>query len=181
MSVGRTPLVLGFVAWSGTGKTTLLEAVVPLLVAGGIRVGVVKHAHHRFDIDQPGKDSYRIRHAGAARVLVASRERWALMVETPDLPEPDLWRAVEALGSDALDLVLVEGFKHASYPKVEVHRASLGKPLLFTGDDDIIAVVSDAPLSRPTTLPVLDLNRPAEVAGFLFERVAHNLAPAIDA
>ena len=170
MSAGHAPLVLGFVAWSGTGKTTLLEALLPLLVGAGLRVGIVKHAHHGFDIDQPGKDSHRLRHAGAARVLVASRQRWALMVETPELPEANLARAIEGLGADPLDVVLVEGFKHERYTKVEVHRPSLGKPLMFPDDEDIVAVVSDAPLVRATTLPLLDLNQPAEVAAFLFER-----------
>ena len=178
MNAGHMPLVVGFVAWRGTGKTTLLETLLPLLVAEGLRVGIVKHAHHGFDIDQPGKDSHRLRHAGAARVLVASRQRWALMVETPDLPEPDLARAIAGLGSEPLDLVLVEGFKHERYAKIEVHRPSLGKPLMFPDDEHIIAVVSDAPLARPTTLPLLDLNRPAEVAGFLFERVGIATADA---
>ena len=164
------PLV-GFVAWSGSGKTTLLEALLPLLRARGLRVGAVKHAHHAFDPDLPGKDSHRLRHAGATRVLVASRRRWALMVETPERDEPSLAQCLADLGSDALDLVLVEGFKHERFPKIEVHRPALGKPLMFPDDDSIVAVAADAPVACPATLPLLDLNDPASIAEHLLATV----------
>ena len=164
------PLV-GFVAWSGTGKTTLIEALLPLLRARALRVGAVKHAHHAFDPDLPGKDSHRLRHAGAERVLVASAKRYALMVETPDDGEPALDRCLQALGTRTLDLVLVEGFKHERFPKIELHRPALGKPLMFPDDDSIVAVATDAPLARRTTLPLLDLNDPAAIAEHLHDNV----------
>lgn len=159
--------LLGFVAWSGTGKTTLLEQVIPLLRARGLRVALIKHAHHAFDVDQPGKDSYRLRAAGAGQVLLASRRRLALMVERESEAEPGLRELLGLLDPAAADLVLVEGFKHETYPKVEVCRPALGQPLLFPEDADVIAVASDAPLPVPCTLPRLDLNDPAGVAAFV--------------
>lgn len=164
MTPGAAPPVLGFVAWSGTGKTTLLEALVPVLKARGLRVGLVKHAHHRFDVDTPGKDSYRLREAGANPVLLASRHRWALMRETGDREEADLEELLRWMGPDAPDLVLVEGFKHERFPKVELHRPALGNPPLYPGDPDVVAVASDAPLEPPPPLPLLDLNDPQALA-----------------
>lgn len=168
--------VLGLVAWSGTGKTTLLASVIRTLSARGLEVGVIKHAHHGFDIDRPGKDSFRLRQAGASRMLVASRERWALMVETPGREEPELLTSLQALHTAGLDLVLVEGFKHERFPKIEVHRPSLGRPLLFEHDDDIIAVASDAPLARACPLPLLDMNSPSQIADFVLAHVAAPVA-----
>ena len=163
--------LLGFCAYSGTGKTTLLRQLLPLLKNQGLRVGVVKHAHHSFDIDQPGKDSYELRRAGADQMLVASRQRIALVMEsrTPQT-EPELEEALAVLQPDRLDLVLVEGFKHAAIPKIELHRPSLGKPLLYPQDKHIIAVASDAPLSTPTTsLTLLDLNQPNAIVQFILK------------
>lgn len=159
------PPVLGLAAWSGTGKTTLLVQLLPLLRARGLRIGVVKHAHHDFDIDHPGKDSYALRKAGAAQMLVASSRRWALMVEAPAPGEVSLIEMLGHLDRRALDLILVEGFRHAPFPKIELHRAELGKPLLFPDDPSIMAVASDRPV--PTLLPQLDINDPAGVAGFI--------------
>ena len=163
--------VLGFCAFSGTGKTTLLASLIPLLNARGLRIGLVKHTHHDFDIDQPGKDSYVLRKAGAGQVLVASRQRWALMVEEPQSGDPRLEPLLEKLDATRLDLVLVEGFKHSAIDKIELHRPSLGKPLLFPDDAAIIAVASDAPLPIDCPLPLLDINRPDSIAEFILTRL----------
>jgi len=166
----RYPIpIVGFAAYSGTGKTTLLRRLIPELRARGLRVGVVKHAHHDFDIDTPGKDSYELRKAGAGEVLVASGRRWALMVETEGEGDPDLQTLLHRLDPAALDLVLVEGFKHARLPKIELHRPLLGKPLLYPHDPHILAVASDAPLAQPLFLPLLDLNAPTAIADFLLK------------
>ncbi len=171
MLTRSTPL-LGFVAFSGTGKTTLLRQLIPLLKAQGLKIGLIKHAHHRFDIDIPGKDSYELRKAGADRVLVASQQRWAMVSETPQQDgDPALADMLAHIDKDDLDLILVEGFKHARFPKLELHRPALQQPLLFPDDSDIIAVVTDAPLARETPLPVLDLNQPQQVADFVLEHV----------
>ena len=135
--------VIGFAGWSDAGKTTLIEQLIPRLAARGQRVSLVKHAHHGFDIDQPGKDSYRHREAGAHEVLVTSGRRYALMHELRGAPELTLGAAVGLLAP--CDLVLVEGFKAAAIAKIEVHRAALGKPLLFPDDPGIVGLVSDAP------------------------------------
>lgn len=161
--------VVGFCAFSGTGKTTLLTHLLPLLKERGLRIGVVKHAHHLFDIDQPGKDSYELRRAGADQMLVASRNRMARIEEfrTPR-NEPSLEESLSALDPNRLDLVLVEGFKHERYPKIELHRPDLGRPLLFLSDPDIIAIATDTPAVNPGNhLPVLDLNQPDEIAAFI--------------
>lgn len=158
--------VLGFAAFSGTGKTTLLEKLIPLLTAQNIRIGMVKHAHHDFDIDQPGKDSYRLRKAGAGQMLIASSQRQALMTENVTLEEPRLDELISRLELDNIDLVLVEGFKHVPFPKIELHRKALGKKLLHPGDPDIIAVASDH-LTDCGELPALDINDTAAIAAFV--------------
>lgn len=162
--------VLGFAAFSGTGKTTLLTRLLPLIRDRGVRVGVVKHSHHHFDIDHPGKDSYELRKAGAQAVLIASARRWALMVEREQAQEPELSEVLRQMPLEGLDLVLVEGFRHAPFPKIELHRPSLGKPLLFPHDPAIIALAADAPLREPCPLPLLDLNIPPAIAEFVLER-----------
>lgn len=163
-----SPTPIGFAAWSGTGKTTLLEAVVARLQARGLRVAVIKHAHHDFDIDQPGKDSHRLRQAGARQVMVASRRRWALITEHDDgRPEPRLGELLPQLDQSHLDLILVEGFKHEPIAKIEVHRPSLGKPLLYPHDPQVIAVASDGPLATAPDRPLLDLNDPDAVCDFI--------------
>jgi molybdopterin-guanine dinucleotide biosynthesis protein B len=159
--------VLGFAAFSGTGKTTLLTRLIPLLRAQGLRLGVIKHAHHRFDVDVPGKDSHALREAGAERVLLGSKRRWALMVEQPRELEPTLAQLLVRMPDEDLDLVLVEGFKHERYPKIELHRPSRGLPLLAGEDPSVLAVASDEPLSL--AVPCLDLNDPAAVARFVLE------------
>ena len=158
--------VLGFAAFSGTGKTTLLEKLIPQLTARGIRIGMVKHAHHAFDIDKPGKDSYRLRKAGAQQVLIASSQRQALMTENTTRQEPRLDALITRLDLDNIDLVLVEGFKHVPFPKIELHRQALGKTLLYPEDPDIIAVASDH-LADCGELPSLDINDTAAIAAFI--------------
>ena len=164
--------IVGFAAFSGTGKTTLLKELLPLLRARGLRVGVVKHAHHSFDLDHPGKDSYELRKSGAAQMLIASRSRWALVVELALDREPRLDEVLLELDQAALDLILVEGFKDEQFPKIELHRPGLRRPLLFPDDDAIIAVASDTPLDDTRQLPQLDLNRPEEIAAFIVDYVA---------
>jgi molybdopterin-guanine dinucleotide biosynthesis protein B len=161
--------VIGFCAFSGTGKTTLLTRLVPILKTEGLRIGVIKHAHHQFEIDHRNKDSYQLRKAGADQMLVASRRRMALVTEFPENhQEPTLKQALDALDPSALDLVLVEGFKRDCFPKIELHRPSLGTPLLCTEDHNIIAIATDTELSStPHQLPVLDLNRADEIARFI--------------
>ena len=169
MVVTRIPM-LGFAAFSGTGKTTLLTRLLPLLRAQGLRIGMVKHAHHGFDIDRPGKDSYELRRAGAEQMLVASARRWVLMVEEGEgLEEPDLQRLVERLDQAALDLILVEGFKHEAFPKIELHRPSLGHRLICLEDPNIIALATDAQPAQEPTVPLLDLNRVDEIATFVLD------------
>lgn len=170
MPKSKVPII-GVTAFSGTGKTTLLKQLIPLLRARGLRVGVIKHTHHDFDVDRPGKDSYELRHAGAAETLLASGRRWALMVETDGEGDPELARLLERMDQRNLDLVLVEGFKHERFPKIELHRPSLGKPLLFPDDPDVIAVAADAPIGRETQLPLLDLNDPEVIVAFILTRV----------
>ncbi len=166
------PPLLGICAsGSNTGKTTLLTQLIPVLASHGIRVSVIKHAHHEFDIDQPGKDTYRIRKAGAVQTLIGSRQRWALMTElshiAPERQEPELGELVDQLDTSLFDLVLVEGFKHAPIPRIEVFRPALGRPLLAGQDPYVIAVASDGPVD--TTLPLLDLNDPTAVARFVMD------------
>ena len=167
MSNTQAPII-GFCAFSGTGKTTLLTRVIPILADKGLRLAIVKHAHHDFDIDHPEKDSYKLRHAGASQMLISSSRRWALMCElNQDEPEPDLNELLDRIDYSAIDLVLVEGFKKAAFKKIELHRPSLNHPLMCTSDDNIIAVATDEEVALPASLPHLDLNNPEAVAGFI--------------
>ncbi|OIQ80142.1 molybdopterin-guanine dinucleotide biosynthesis adapter protein [mine drainage metagenome] len=180
---GRIPLLGICASGSGIGKTTLLTALIPALAAQGFRVSVVKHAHHAFDIDHPGKDSYRIRESGAVQTLIGSRLRWALMTElsrlAPDQPEPDLEQLLMQMDTSLVDMILVEGFKQAPIPKIEVYRPSLGKPLLAEHDANIIAIAADGIVQ--TSLPVLDLNDPAAIARFVISwSQSHESIPIID-
>jgi molybdopterin-guanine dinucleotide biosynthesis adapter protein len=155
--------IIGFAGWSGSGKTTMLARLIPALVADGCSVSTIKHAHHEFDIDKPGKDSHAHRIAGATEVLVSSARRWALMHELRGASEPSLTELLAHLAG--VDLVLVEGFKRESHPKIEVHRPSVGKPLLQPDDPHIVAVASDVKLDL--TVPVLPLDDIAAIAGFV--------------
>jgi len=165
--------ILGFCAYSGTGKTTLLTQLIPLLKSRGLRIGVVKHAHHSFEVDHAGKDSFRLRASGAEQMLVASRNRIAWIRETPERgPEPALGDILDTLDPGCLDLVLVEGFKRAPIPKIELHRHGLKKPLIHPRDPNVIAVATDSPLTALVgAVCRLDLNRPDEIAGFIEQRL----------
>ena len=169
MNLPEIPLV-GVAAYSGTGKTTLLIKLLSIFNARGLRVGVVKHAHHTFEIDYPGKDSYELRKAGANQVLIGSRKRWALISENLDRQDKSLEYHINNLDLDNLDLVLVEGFKPEIIPKIELHRPSLGKKLLFPEDESIIAIATDAKIQDTNKLPCLDLNKPEEIAQFIIDR-----------
>jgi molybdopterin-guanine dinucleotide biosynthesis protein B len=158
--------IFGLAGWSGSGKTTLLVRLLPELVGRGISVSTVKHAHHSFEIDRPGKDSYEHRVAGATEVMVTGGLRWALMHEIRDQPEPgiaDLMRHMTPV-----DLLLIEGFKNHAHPKLEVHRPATGRPLLCTNDPNIVAVASDAEFEG-LDIPLLDLNDARAVANFIEE------------
>lgn len=161
-----------FAGFSGSGKTTLVEQLIPLLKQQGLRVSVAKHAHHRFDIDQPGKDSHVLRKAGARQMLIASSQRWALMVENDDAArDPQLDTLLGHLDQSRLDLILVEGFKHAAIPKIEVHRTGLGHPLLCGTDRDIIAIACDAATQVGASMTRLNINSPEQVAAFIVKHV----------
>ena len=159
-------ILFGLAGWSGAGKTTLMVHLVSILTERGLTVSTVKHAHHGFDIDKPGKDTFRHREAGAAQVMVASSRRWALMTEIAGEREPTMDELVAHMAP--ADLILVEGFKTYPHDKIEIHRPSLGKPRL-PADSTIVAVASDEPLAE-TRLPRLDLNRPVLIADFILQR-----------
>ncbi|MEF3022098.1 bifunctional molybdopterin-guanine dinucleotide biosynthesis adaptor protein MobB/molybdopterin molybdotransferase MoeA [Vibrio mimicus] len=160
--------LLGFAAYSGTGKTTLLEALLPKLTAAGLRIGLLKHAHHDFDVDKPGKDSYRLRKAGASQMLIASRNRHALMTETPDA-EAEFDYLLTRFDAEKLDVILVEGCKNIAFPKIELHRAEVGKPWLYPHDENIIAIAADETLE--TALPQMNINDLETIADFVLDYV----------
>jgi molybdopterin-guanine dinucleotide biosynthesis protein B len=173
--------VIGFVGWSGSGKTTLISALIPMLSERGVRIAVLKHAHHGFDIDRPGKDSYRVREAGAVQVLVASRDRWALMAEETGrgLAEPPLAELLGRFDPQKVDLVLAEGFSTEAYPKIEVYRAERGEPpKCWPHDPDLIALATDSPPPGPARVPILGLNDPATVAEFVIAHLSRAGRPA---
>jgi molybdopterin-guanine dinucleotide biosynthesis protein B len=154
----------GITGFSGSGKTTLLEALIPRFVAHGLKVSLIKHTHHKFDIDQPGKDSWRLREAGCSEVMLLSDQRWVLMHEMRGAEPPSLEEQLARFS--ACDLVLVEGFKHAPLPKLEVHRPANGKPLFWVSNPEhIVAIASDAAVDVP--LPVLALDDHAGIVDFI--------------
>jgi molybdopterin-guanine dinucleotide biosynthesis adapter protein len=158
--------IFGIAGWSGSGKTTLIKALLPVLIGRGLSVSTLKHAHHSFDIDQPGKDSYEHRKAGAREVMISSANRWALMHELDGAPEPSLAELIRRMSP--VDLLLVEGFKWEAHDKLEVHRPSVGKPLLQPDDPHIVAVASDTRLTLP--VPVIGLDDASAVADFIMRR-----------
>ena len=161
--------VLGLAAPSGTGKTTLLRELIPHLGSQGVRVGLIKHAHHAFEVDQPGKDSYELRKAGACPVLITSLNRRVILFDHPEPQEPDLQQELSFLDVRDLDLILVEGFKRERFPKIELYRESVGAPLQFPEDSSIIAIATDHPLHVTSPIPLLDLNDPEAVSHFVVE------------
>ncbi len=167
--------ILGFAAYSGTGKTTLLEALLPKLTEAGLRIGMLKHAHHNFDVDKPGKDSYRLRKAGASQMLIASRNRFALMTETPEA-EAEFEYLLTRFDEDKLDVVLVEGCKNIAFPKIELHREEVGKPWLYSHDENIIAIASDS-AELDSELPQMNINDLDAIAQFVLQYVQDAKAP----
>jgi molybdopterin-guanine dinucleotide biosynthesis protein B len=158
--------IFGLAGWSGSGKTTLMTALIPELVGRGVTVSTIKHAHHDFDIDRPGKDSWRHREAGAREVMISSSRRWALIHELRGMPEPGLDELVEQMSP--VDLLLVEGFKRHPHPKIEVYRRTIGMPLLYPGDPHVVAIACDERLPD-VPLPCLPLGNPGAVADFILE------------
>lgn len=167
--------IIGFAAYSGTGKTTLLEALLPKLTEAGLRIGMLKHAHHNFDVDKPGKDSYRLRKAGASQMLIASRNRFALMTETPEA-EAEFEYLLTRFDEDKLDVVLVEGCKNIAFPKIELHREEVGKPWLYPHDENIIAIASDT-AELDSELPQMNINDLDAIAQFVLQYVQDAKAP----
>ncbi len=163
---------IGFAAYSGTGKTTLLSKIIPLLKEKGLRIGVIKHAHHGFDLDAPKKDSYVLRDSGADTLLITSPKCTAIIQEHPDQKkEPTLEDALSTIPIEGLDLLLIEGFKHADFPKIELHREALNKPYMYPTDTNIIAIATDHELDTDDatnkTLLHFDLNQPQQIANFI--------------
>ena len=161
--------MLGFSAYSGTGKTTLLKQVIPILKAKGLRIAVIKHAHHDFDLDMPGKDSYELRKAGADETIICTMTRMARISEFENpKQEPELQQIIDSLDSTRIDLVLVEGYKDVAFPKIELHREAIGKPFLYARDNSVIAVVSDVKPVADINLPCLDINDIESIADFIY-------------
>jgi len=159
--------IIGLAGWSGSGKTTLVTKLIPRLIARGIRVSTLKHAHHGFDLDQPGKDSFFHRAAGATEVIISSAKRWAILHELREEPEWDLHGLVAKMSP--VDLVLVEGFKRDAFPKLEIHRVANGKPLIHPEDPHIVAIASDIALPQ-AKVPVIDLDDIEAIADLLLAR-----------
>ena len=162
--------VLGFAAYSGTGKTTLLINIIPLLKQEGYKIAVIKHAHHTFDIDSPKKDSYELRKAGANHMLITSNQRWALMVENNETKEPNVEECIEKLNDEDIDLILVEGFKTKNIPKIELHRPILEHPLICINDKNVIAIATDAKLTHDIDIPTLDLNNYIMITEYIIRK-----------
>lgn len=156
--------IFGLAGWSSSGKTTLMVGLIPALVARGVRVSTLKHAHHTFDVDQPGKDSYEHRAAGATEVMVSSGARWALMHELRGAPEATVEQLISHM--TPVDLLIIEGFKHHAHPKLEIHRPVVGKPLLCNDDPHVVAVASDAKVAG-LRVPLFDLNDIDGIADFI--------------
>ena len=161
--------IIGLAGWSGSGKTTLIKKLIPSLIARGSSVSTLKHAHHGFDLDQPGKDSFFHRAAGATEVIISSARRWAILHELREEPEWDLPALVAKMSP--VDLVLVEGFKRDAFPKLEVHRAANGKPLIHPDDPHIVAIAADIALPQ-AKVPVIDLNNVEAIADLLLKNAA---------
>lgn len=171
-TINYTKPLLGFAAYSGTGKTTLLVQLIPELKKRGLRIAVIKHAHHNFDVDKPGKDSYELRKAGAAPMLISSSKRTVIMIDNEHEEEPELQNLLQHIPADSVDMVLVEGFKQWPFAKIELHREATGKPLIYPEDNNIIAIAHDREKDRlltDTRLPQLDLNNIQSIADFVVQ------------
>jgi molybdopterin-guanine dinucleotide biosynthesis protein MobB len=162
--------IIGFIGESGSGKTTLISALITILKGYGLRVTAIKHSHHRFDVDHPGKDSHTLRQSGANQVLVASKRRWALMVENEiNQPEPMLDELLRYIAPKSADIIIVEGFKHEAFPKLLVHRQAAAAAPLPAWDTDILGVVTDVLHEVPQDKILLDINQPPQVAEYLIQ------------
>jgi len=162
--------ILGFSAYSGTGKTTLLRQIIPALKQRGLRISVIKHAHHDFDLDFPGKDSYELRKSGADQTVICTMTRMAMITEfAGPADEPELQQLVASLDTSRADIVLVEGYKDVRFPKIELHRAALRKPFLYQNDDSVIAIACDAQPPAGIAIPVLDINDIDAIARFIYD------------
>lgn len=159
--------VIGFAGYSGSGKTTLISRLIPILRDSGLQSAVVKHAHHDFDIDTPGKDSYEIRKAGAAQIIVGSAHRWALITETDKGPEADLPTFLAQLNLSDTDVILVEGFRDIAFPKIELVRAAEARDAFYLRDDYVVAVASDEPLTAAPSIPSYSLQDTSGLAAFV--------------
>ena len=169
--------IIGLCAYSGSGKTTLLEKLIPIFNSHNFNVAVIKHAHHTFEIDHPEKDSYKIRKAGAKQILISSQKRWAFIHEnTTDNSELSLQDALKYIAVENVDFVIVEGFKTAPIYKIEIHRPALVKPLISADDEHVIAIATDEPSKVNTTIPLLDLNDPEQIAQFMEQFIAKQRA-----
>lgn len=161
--------VLGFSAYSGSGKTTLIRKLIPKLIERGKRPAIIKRTHHAFDVDYPGKDSYELRKAGANQILVGSGKRWAMVVETPSNDEPQLAGFLHKIDVVATDVILVEGFREVQFPKIEVHRSKLQKPLFYPHDPCVIAIVTDVVERHKRHLLTIEIDHPADVADLIVD------------
>ena len=171
--------IIGFAAYSGTGKTTLVTNVIPLLKQRGLKIGVLKHAHHSFVIDTPGKDSYELRESGAQQVMVASKQRIAWVMENLHEEEPLLFELLNYFAGQELDLIIVEGFKHEPFTKIEVYRSGLKRPLLAKTDQNVIAVATDIPELAEHGMETLALDDPGAIADFIIDRMRDGLLSVI--
>tara|TARA_B100001027_G_scaffold71682_1_gene48994 strand:+ start:126 stop:644 length:519 start_codon:yes stop_codon:yes gene_type:complete len=166
--------IIGFAAFSGTGKTTLIKKIVTLLSEKNYKVSVIKHAHHEFDLDKPGKDSYEIRKSGAENILISSSKRWALIHENKENDELRLEDLLSILENIKTDIILVEGFKKENFPKIELYRKAIGKEILFYNDSNIVAIASDENIKIENNIHKLDLNDPQQIVDYIINFLSLN-------
>tara|TARA_B110000014_G_C19997722_1_gene516972 strand:+ start:444 stop:977 length:534 start_codon:yes stop_codon:yes gene_type:complete len=169
MNITNNKKLIGFAAYSGTGKTTLIKSIVKILKELNYRVSVIKHAHHNFDIDKPKKDSYEIRKSGAENMLISSEKRWALMHENINNEELNLSELINIVDSKYNDIILVEGFKAEKFPKIELYRRQVSKSFLYDNDESIVAIAHDENIEINTSIKKLDINNPHEIAKYIIE------------